>query len=130
MKEFKLDTIPKISTGFKTPDNYFDTFPAKVELLLPERETKVISIFRRKKSIILMVAAIFVIALLIPKLFSSLTKTTEIDDNSIENYLSYQSNITQYEIINLLDEDDIDALKATVAIDNNEMDFDLSSETN
>ncbi|WP_366187054.1 hypothetical protein [Flavobacterium ovatum] len=132
MKEFKLDTTPKISTGFKTPDNYFDTLSERVmqHLPEPEKESNLISIFRNRKHIILMVAAVFVIALLIPIIYTTATKTTEIDDSAIENYLSYQSNVTQYDIINLLDNEDIDNLKSTVAIDINEMDIDLSTESN
>lgn len=128
MKEFKLDTTPKISTGFKTPDNYFDTLSERVMQQLPEKESSVISIFRNKKHILLMVAAVFVIALLIPTMYTTATKTTELDDSAIENYLSYQSNVTQYDIINLLDNEDIDDLKSTVAVDIDEMDLDLSTE--
>ena len=69
MKEFKLDTNPKIRTGFKTPELYFDTLSEKVMQQLPKKESKVISIFRNKKHIVLMVAAIFVMALLVPSLF-------------------------------------------------------------
>ncbi|MGA9639026.1 hypothetical protein [Flavobacterium sp.] len=130
MKEFKLDTTPKISTGFKTPELYFDTLSEKVTQRLPAKQTKVISIFRNKKHIVLMVAAIFVIALLVPILFSNLTKTNELDESTIENYLSYQSNVTQYDIINLLDDEDIDHLKATVDVDVNEMEMDLYSGDN
>ncbi|MCW2120187.1 hypothetical protein [Flavobacterium sp. 7A] len=129
MKEFKLDTTPKISTGFITPDNYFENFSERVMLQLPEKEAKVLSIFQNKKSVILMVAAIFIIALLMPKLFSSLTKTTELDDSSIESYLTYQSNVSQYDIINLLDEEDIEALKEEVAI-GNDMNINVPSDTN
>ncbi|WPR71527.1 hypothetical protein SLW70_16565 [Flavobacterium sp. NG2] len=130
MKEFKLDTAPKISTGFKTPEHYFDTLSEKVIVQLPEKESKVISIFRNKKHIILMVAAIFVLALLVPVLFSNLTKSNELDDSTIENYLSYQSNVTQYDIINLLDTEDIDHLKSTVNVDLNEMEMDLILDEN
>ncbi|WP_418263774.1 hypothetical protein [Flavobacterium faecale] len=118
MKEFKLDTNPKISTGFKTPEHYFDTLSERILQQIPEKESKVISIFKNKKHIILMVAAVFVIALLIPTLYN--TKATELDDTTIENYLSYQSNVTQYEIINLLDDEDIDDLKMAVAVEINE----------
>lgn len=118
MKEFKLDTHPKISSGFKTPDNYFEKFSEKVRVPAPEKEVKIIALFKKKKNVVFMVAAIFVIALLLPQLFSSATKTAEIDDSSIETYLSYQSNVTQYDIINLLDEQDIDALKEEVATTN------------
>ncbi|AWG21556.1 hypothetical protein FFWV33_08440 [Flavobacterium faecale] len=117
MKEFKLDSSPKISSGFKTPDNYFEKFSEKVLVPAPENDVKIIAIFKKKKSVIFMVAAIFIIALLLPQLFSTATKTAEVDDSSIETYLSYQSNVTQYDIINLLDEQDIDALKEEVAIE-------------
>ena len=130
MKEFKLDTTPKISTGFKTPDHYFDNFSERVMQQLPEKESNVISIFRNKKHILLMVAAVFVIAMFIPTLYSTLTKTTEVDDSAIENYLSYQSNVTQYDIINLLDNEDINDLKATVAVDINNADIDLLIDSN
>ena len=30
MKTFKLENEPKITTGFKTPDHYFDAFSTKV----------------------------------------------------------------------------------------------------
>ena len=130
MKEFKLDTIPKISTGFKTPELYFDTLSEKVMQQLPKKESKVISIFQNKKHIILMVAAIFVIALLVPSLFSNFTKTTEIDDSTIENYLSYQPNVTQYDIIELLDNEDINHLDVTSDIDVNELEKNLYSRDN
>lgn len=128
MKEFKLDNHPKISPGFKTPDLYFDTFLEKLKPQLIENESKVISIFKNKKHIIFMVAAVFVIALLVPTLFSSITKVQELDDTTIENYLSYQSNVTQYEIIDLLDEEDIDHLKASVETDSPEMDLEFYQE--
>ncbi len=130
MKEFKLDTNPKIGTGFITPELYFDTLSEKVIQRLPQKESKVISIFRNKKHIVLLVAAVFIVALLVPIFFTNISKTTELDDNTIENYLSYQSNITQYDIINLLDDEDIDHLKETVAVDVDEVEIDLYSGEN
>jgi hypothetical protein len=35
----------------------------------------------------------------------------EIDSATLENYLSYQTNISQYDLINALDEDDINSIK-------------------
>ena len=56
MKAFKLDNEPKIESGFKTPDNYFENFQsAMIEKLSKEpviKETKVISIFRKRKNIL------------------------------------------------------------------------------
>ena len=51
MKTFKLENEPKIESGFKTPDHYFEDFSAKIMQQLPENEPKVISIFQKRKNI-------------------------------------------------------------------------------
>lgn len=108
MKEFKLNNIPKIESGFKTPDElYFENFSANLLSQLPKEEPKTISLFQKKKSIIMMVAAVFVLALAIPSLLKNASNTNELDATTLENYLSYQSNINQYDLINALDEEDI-----------------------
>jgi hypothetical protein len=104
MKPFKLDDEPKIESGFKTPDNYFENFhSAMIEKLSKEpivEETKVISIFRKRKAVLLAVAAIFIFALMIPMLFQSTSSNKNIDSTTIENYLTEESHLNQEEIIN------------------------------
>ncbi|MEL1242267.1 hypothetical protein [Flavobacterium flavipallidum] len=108
MKEFKLNNIPKIQSGFKTPDEtYFENFTNNFLNELPKQEPKTISLFQKKKSIIMLVAAIFILALTIPSLLTNTNKRNELDTITLENYLSYQSNINQYDLINVLDEEDI-----------------------
>ena len=103
MKPFKLDNEPKIDSGFKTPDNYFEDFSTSlIQKLQKEpitKETKVISIFRRKKSTIMAVAAVFVLALLIPITYQANTQNKEVDSATLENYLAEQSNLIQYDLI-------------------------------
>ena len=66
MKTFKLQNEPKIETGFKTPDHYFENFSIKIMEQLPKNEPKVISIFQKRKTLIMMAAAVLVLALMIP----------------------------------------------------------------
>lgn len=103
MKEFKLDSENKIGSGFKTPDNYFDNFSANlIQKLQTEsitEEPKVISIFRKRKNILMAVAAILVLALMIPIAYKANTKNKEIDSLTIENYLTQEGNLNQYELI-------------------------------
>ncbi|GGA76253.1 hypothetical protein GCM10008015_16070 [Flavobacterium palustre] len=113
MKEFKLNTNPKIESGFKTPDDFFDKFSANLLEQLPKNEPKTISLFQKKKTIIMMVAAVFVLALAIPTLIKNASGSNEIDTVTLENYLSYQSNVNQYDLINELDEEDIDNINNT-----------------
>jgi hypothetical protein len=107
MKAFKLQNEPKIESGFKTPDHYFDDLSAKVIEQLPKNEPKVISIFHNRKTVIMMVAALLIIALMIPIYTGISTNSKELDENTLENYLAYQSNLNQYDLISELETEDI-----------------------
>ena len=104
MKEFKLDNEPKIASGFEIPDNYFENFQsAMIERLSKEsivKETKVISIFRKRKRVLFAVAAVFTMALTIPILFQSQAVNKNLDSITIENYLTEERHINTDEIIN------------------------------
>ena len=107
MKAFKLENEPKIESGFKTPDHYFDQFSEKVLQQLPDSEPKAISIFHRRKTVIMMVAALLIIALMIPFYTGISTNSKELDRTTLENYLAYQSNLNQYDLISELETEDI-----------------------
>ncbi|MBP2284676.1 hypothetical protein H4V97_002994 [Flavobacterium sp. CG_23.5] len=111
MKAFKLENEPRIEPGFKTPDHYFDNFSAKVLQQLPENEPKVISIFQKKKTIIMMVAAVLILALMIPIYTSISANSKELDEAALENYLAYQSNLNQYDLISELKTEDISKMQ-------------------
>jgi len=103
MKTFKLDNEPKIKPGFKIPEDYFENFSSQLIQNLAkeeiEKETKVISIFRKRKTILLAIAAVLVLGLMIPILYTTATKNSELDSTTIENYLTEESNINQYDLI-------------------------------
>ena len=103
MKAFILDNEPKIDSGFKTPDNYFENFSANLIQKLPtetiSEETKVISIFRKRKNILMAVAAVLVLALMVPIAYRTNTKNKEVDAVTLENYLAQENNLSQYELI-------------------------------
>jgi len=118
MKEFKLNTNPKIESGFKTPEDlYFEKFSANLLEQLPKNEPKTISLFQKKKTIIMMVAAVFVLALAIPSILNNANRYNELDTTTLENYISYQSNVNQYDLINALDEEDINSLGTNIALE-------------
>jgi len=103
MTPFKLDNASKIDSGFKTPDNYFENFQtALIEKLANEpiaQETKVISIFRKRKKVLFAVAAVFAVALMIPIAYQSYSRSKDLDATTIENYLTQETHINQDEII-------------------------------
>lgn len=130
MKAFKLENEPKITTGFKTPDYYFDDFSAKVLQQINETQVKVIPLYKRKKVITMLVAAVFVVGLMIPIINNYNNTSKEFDEASLETYLSYQSNLNQYDLINQLDTKDIEGLNKNVALEQETLEDILSSNPN
>ena len=111
MKAFKLENEPKTESGFKTPEHYFENFSSKVMQQLTKEEPKVISLFQKKKFIIMMVAAVLVLALMIPVFLTYSTKNKELDETTLETFLAYQSTINQYDLISVLEPEDINKIK-------------------
>ena len=130
MKTFKLENEPKIETGFKTPDHYFENFSIKMMEQLPKNEPKVISIFQKRKTLIMMAAAILVLALMIPILSPSSTNTKELDAAALENYITYQSNVNQYDLISVLETDDINNIKTGIVLEDDAIEDHLSTNSN
>ena len=130
MKTFKLENEPKIESGFKIPDDYFDDFSIKMMDQLSTSEPKVISIFQKRKNLFLMVAAVLLLALMIPFINNSNTNKQEIDTAILENYITYQSNVNQYDLINVLETEDISKIKISMAIEDKAIEDVLSVNSN
>ncbi|WP_394759650.1 hypothetical protein [Flavobacterium sp.] len=112
MKQFDLNNDPKIDSGFRVPENYFEQFEAKIMSQLPEREVKVISLFKTRKFWFSSVAAVFVIGLFITMYLNN-TKT---EDISTEDYLAYETSITTEDIIEHLSDDDITMIEKSLEL--------------
>jgi preprotein translocase subunit SecF len=116
MKTFKLENEPKIESGFIVPEHYFDNFSKKVVSQLPDEKSKVIPLFQRRKNLFFAVAAVVVIALLLPIYNQFSTTSDEIDTTTLENHLTYQTDINPYELISELEETDINKIHPTTTL--------------
>jgi short subunit fatty acids transporter len=131
MKTFKLENEPKIEPGFKTPDHYFENFSIKMMEQLPASEPKVISIFQKRKLLIMLsTAAVLILALLIPILSPTESNTKELDTVAIENYITYQSNVNQYDLINGLETEDIEEINSSIVLEDETIEDHLSTNSN
>lgn len=130
MKDFKLDNESKITSGFTTPDGYFDTFSHKVLAQLPKQEPNVISINRSKKAWYYSAAAVLILMLSIPIYNKYSTNQEEIDSATLENYIAYQSTISQDEIVDLLEQEDLDKMKLELNVDDKDIEDALKSNIN
>lgn len=127
MKDFKLDTHPKITSGFIIPENYFDTFSEKVLQQLPKEEPKVISFYARNRTWIYSAAAVLVLALSIPVVYQLQNNQNEISTNEVETYITQHTTVSDDDIVDLLDQEDIDKLKTDVPIENEVLEDVLSN---
>ncbi|MGE6355422.1 hypothetical protein ACQKCJ_16255 [Flavobacterium sp. NPDC079362] len=131
MKAFKLENEPKITTGFKAPEHYFDDFSEKIlQQLKDKKEVKVIPIYKRKKVLSLLAAAVVVTALMIPIVNNYNNTSKDLDEDTLETYLSYQSNLNQYDLIKELDTKDIDKLNKNVALEQETLEDILATNPN
>ncbi len=111
MKPFKLDNEPKITSGFTMPEGYFDSFADKVLTQLPKEEPKIISIFSRRKTWYYAAAAVVVMMLSIPVYTNYFAASEEVDAVALEDYINNHATISEEEIANLLDTEDLEKMK-------------------
>ena len=116
MNDFKINSEHKIESGFKIPEDYFENFSEKVLLKINKPEPKVVSIFYRRKTWISSVAAILVISLSVTLYTKTAVKSSE-EKLTLENYITNQSEISQYDLVALLDAKDIEKIKIDLKLD-------------
>ncbi|WP_250597028.1 hypothetical protein [Flavobacterium amniphilum] len=122
MKKFDLHNDPKIESGFRIPDDYFDSFENRImqQVLAEEKETKVIAVWQRQSFWISSVAAVFVLSFGIWMYFVQNNAETTL---STSDYLAYESDLTTEDIATHLTDEDIASIE-------NEMNlYDAATET-
>lgn len=130
MKTFKLENEPKITSGFKTPENYFDNFSAKITHRIETEEPQIRSIFYKRKTWLYAAAAILIIGLSIPIYNQFNASSTAIDDATLENYIAYQSSVSNTDLANLLDDEDIQKMSIDLNIEDKTLENELTQNKN
>jgi len=126
MKDFNINNEHKIDSGFKIPENYFENFSEKVLLKINKPEPKVISIFYKRKTWISSVAAVLVISLSVTLYTKIAVKSTD-EKLTLENYITNQSEISQYDLVALLDTKDIEKIKIDLILDDKKIEEELTN---
>lgn len=113
MKQFDLHNDPKIETGFKIPENYFEHFEDRLMQQLPEKEVRVVSLWQKRTRWISAVAAVFVLGFGL-WLYNN-SRNTELEAGT-ELYLAYQNDITTEDIAAQLTDDDIASIEKELGL--------------
>lgn len=126
MKEFKINDKNKITSGFTTPEGYFDGFSIDINnnLSQPKNDRKVISI--NTKRWITSVAAVLIVAFSVTVYTKLIIENPE-DSIEMENYITNHSEISQYDLITLLDKKDIENLSIEMNTSNTKTDEEFAN---
>lgn len=107
MKNFNLENEPKIETGFTIPEDYFNDFSEKVMQQLPSEKPKVISLYQSNKNWFLTAVAILIVSFTIPTYYLVQNNKNEVNASELESYILDHSTVSQDDIVDLLDENDL-----------------------
>ena len=107
MKNFNLENEPKIEAGFTIPENYFNDFSEKVMQQLPSEKPKVISLYQSNKNWFLTAAATLIVSFTIPTFYLLQNNSNELNTSELESYILDHSTVSQDDIVDLLDENDL-----------------------
>ena len=78
----------------------------------------------------MMVAAILILALMVPVFNNLSTTKKELDSASLENYITYQSNVNQYDLISILETEDITNMSTGIVLEDQVVEDVLSTNSN
>lgn len=114
--KFTLSNHPKIETGFRAPDGYFEQFPDQLMDKIPTQEVKVVSLKSATKRWYFAAASLLVGFLSLTLFQHYQSKNQEVDAATLENYLAYHASVSEEDIVNLLDEKDLEKMKLDLNI--------------
>lgn len=129
MKTFNIENEPKIKTGFIVPGDYFENISSKVLLRLPENEPKIISLSLRRKKWFYAAAAVLILGLSIPVYNYLKNPFSGIDQTALEDYIVYNSTISETELTHMLNENEIQNININIPIDNKTIENELSNKS-
>lgn len=121
MKLFKLDNEPKLSSGFTTPEGYFDSLGTQINERLLKPEPKVIPFFSRRKTWYCAAAAVIVMLLSIPVYHNFSDNPQDIDAVALEDYITNHTSINEDDIASLLGKADLDKMKIELNLQDQEV---------
>ncbi len=130
MNKFSLDKEPKITSGFTAPPDYFENVSAGVMekiKTVPPKKGAVTSL----RNFYYAAAAVLILALSIPFfLENSPAMNDNVDIITLENYLAYESGVTSYDLINLMDISELNAMDVHLALEDESVEDILTNSTN
>ena len=133
MNNFNLENEPKIETGFKTPEGYFDDFSKKMMLEINSNQNQKVILFserlKNNRKMIFRVAALLLLSVSVFGYLQYNNRFSEIKNHEIESYMVDHNNISEDDLVELLDNETIDKINLESKIENKDIEEHLIQET-
>lgn len=115
MKKYDLDNNEKIPTGFTIPENYWETFETELFDKLDTKPVRKFAFLQSKRVWVPTIAALFLAVIAFPMYFN-LSKKSNLDQKTIENYLVQDTKIHTEHLLEHLTEEDIKVLETEMQL--------------
>ena len=126
MEKFTFNEHKKLATGFKVPEAYFDDLADRVMQRLNHEEPKVVRFYKRPKVAILVAASVIGIILAMPLYNLYQKHFLCIDEAAVDNYLAYNSTMTDTDMVYLMNNQDIQLIDISQDIDKETIENELT----
>jgi hypothetical protein len=106
LSHIKLEEL-SVDSGFKTPENYFDTLENTIINKVSEKETsKVIPLFSKRNLVYISSIAAAILLLFNLSIFQKKSSWNTLDIQTVENYI-IEGQMSSYEISSLLSDEEL-----------------------
>ena len=132
MKTFKLENEPKIETGFKTPEHYFENFSTLLQPKLVAAPVRVVSLtdrIKQHKNWIISAAAILLVSISTVFYTNYQSNNNQKYTAELENYITNHPAYSDDEIVNLLNTNTIKEIQFDSKINNETIENQLLEST-
>lgn len=121
MKNINLEN-KKITPGFQIPNGYFEDFEHRIlQKATSNQNTKTGNIWKNKRVWMTSIAAVFLVSIALPVYFSMQTTTHSVDAEVLETHISMHPVSSNYEMTNLLTDDDLADLENDLFLNNEDV---------
>lgn len=128
MEKKILRTKPKIATGFSVPETYFVHLSDKIMSEINQKPKKIKFLLNKKW--VLSAAAVIIVLITTSLFIKYTTNQSNIELETLENYIAYDSTVSDEDIINLISTADLKEINFDLDISKTEIEAILSTNSN
>lgn len=125
METFNLNNQHTKSTGFQIPEGYFVQFSDKIQMRIAAEKKPKTTLFKLQKNTIFKIAAVFTIGFGSMYYWQTSNPYSNIDPIVLENYIYDSKSMTDNDLAEILDDNELDKLQIDLNITHQDIEKEL-----